>query len=131
MSFAPGFGIPVKRREANKTKSPENQTRSYNRPAVNIMHQPNAYEIQVAVPGYDRNAIRVELDKDVLTISADAKKPAANYTRREIRTGAFERRFQLPENIEVEAIEANHKNGVLSIHLPIAEAAKPRQIEVA
>ena len=85
------------------------------------------------VPGVDQDKIDVTVDKGVLTVSAtreEAKTEGENPVVRERLFGSFTRRVRLSDNLDAEAIEASHHDGVLEIRIPVREEAKPRKIEV-
>ena len=85
------------------------------------------------VPGVDQNKIDVTVDKGVLTVSAtreEAKAEGENPVVRERLFGSFTRRVRLSDNLDAEAIEASHHDGVLEIRIPVREEAKPRKIAV-
>jgi HSP20 family protein len=85
------------------------------------------------VPGVDQDKIDVTVDKGVLTVSAtreEAKTEGENPVVRERRFGSFTRRVRLSDNLDAEAIEASHHDGVLEIRIPVREEAKPRKITV-
>jgi len=108
-----------------------------NTPAVNVSEDDNAYTIEVAAPGIDRNAFNLEVENDVLTISTEKKESKEeqkqNFLRREFNFQSFKRSFQLPESIDQEQIMASHEAGILILTLPKKEEEiqkAPRQIEV-
>jgi HSP20 family protein len=85
------------------------------------------------VPGVDQDKIDITVDKGVLTVSAtreESKTEGENPVVRERRFGSFTRRVRLSDNLDAEAIEASHADGVLEIRIPVREAAKPRKITV-
>jgi HSP20 family protein len=85
------------------------------------------------VPGVDPGKIDVTVDKGVLTVSAtreEAKTEGENPVVRERLFGSFTRRVRLSDNLNTEAIEASHRDGVLEIRIPVREEAKPRKIAV-
>ncbi|HEX3513990.1 MAG TPA: Hsp20/alpha crystallin family protein [Trebonia sp.] len=85
------------------------------------------------VPGVDQDKIDVTVDKGVLTVSAtreEAKTEGENPVVRERLFGSFTRRVRLSDNLDAEAIEASHHDGVLEIRIPVREEAKPRKIAV-
>lgn len=109
-------------------------------PAVNIVERDDAFEVAVAAPGKLKEDFNIELDNDVLTISAEEKKESdtannsGRFTRREFSYSTFKRAFSLPEAINTAAINANYENGVLNIVLPKKEEAKvqaKRMIEIS
>jgi HSP20 family protein len=85
------------------------------------------------VPGVDQDKIDVTVDKGVLTVSAtreEAKTEGENPVVRERLFGSFTRRVRLADNLDAEAIEASHHDGVLEVRIPVREEAKPRKITV-
>lgn len=100
-----------------------NQSQS---PAVNVEETEKEYLIEVAAPGLDREDLKVSVENDVLTISAEKKlnenEEKNNFLRREFGYTSFKRSFHLPEETNAEKISANHKNGVLIVRIPKAEA---------
>jgi HSP20 family protein len=85
------------------------------------------------VPGVDQDKIDVTVDKGVLTVSAtreETKTEGENPVVRERLFGSFTRRVRLTDNLDAEAIEASHRDGVLEIRIPVREEAKPRKITV-
>jgi HSP20 family protein len=84
-------------------------------------------------PGIDPGSIEITVDRGVLTVSARREEEHAEDDRpfvRERVTGSFTRRVYLSEHLDPEKIEADYANGVLSVRLPVIEAAKPRKIEI-
>ena len=107
-------------------------------PAVNIVEGNDEFRIEVAAPGLNKDDFKINLENDQLTISAnkEVKKEEneENYTRREFSYSTFTRTFTLPESVEGEKIKASHKDGILNIHVPKKEEAKPkpaREIAIA
>lgn len=107
-------------------------------PAVNVIEGKNEFKIEVAAPGLNKEDFKINLDNDLLTISANKEvKTEENdekYTRREFSYSSFSRAFTLPETVLGESISAEHKDGVLCIHVPKKEDAivKPvREIAIA
>ena len=85
------------------------------------------------VPGVEQDKIDVTVDKGVLTVSAtreETKTEGENPVVRERLFGSFTRRVRLSDNLDAEAIEASHRDGVLEIRIPVREEAKPRKITV-
>lgn len=100
-------------------------------PAVNVMETNDDFRIEVAAPGMKRDAFRVELDNNVLTISSERedkneeKDSDGNYTRREFSYQSFQRSFSLPENkVLRDKISAKYTDGILYITVPKSEEAK-------
>ena len=85
------------------------------------------------VPGVDAEKIDVTVDKGVLSVSATRDEERAegeNPVVRERLFGSFTRRVRLSDNLNADAIEASHADGVLELRIPVREEAKPRKIEI-
>lgn len=83
--------------------------------------------------GIDPGSVRVDVDGRVLTIHAErsARTDAdVQWVRRERATGTFERRLTLGDGLDLDKISATWQDGVLTLTIPVAEAAKPRRIEI-
>jgi len=99
-------------------------------PAVNIMETEDSFNVEVAAPGKAKEDFNIELDNDVLTISAEEKKEMdstdknGRFTRKEFSYSNFKRAFSLPDSVDNTKISAAYKNGVLEIALPKKEEAK-------
>ena len=109
-------------------------------PAVNIQESDENFIVEVAAPGKSKEDFKIELDNDVLTISAEDKmeketsEKNGKYTRREFSYSTFKRAFSLPDTVDNSKISANYNNGVLEIALPKKEEAKvqaKRMIEIS
>jgi len=91
-------------------------------PKVDVIESTENFEIQFFIPGVDKEAINVSLDKGKLSVKGDRNleenKDEKQYRSLESLYGKFERSFQLPENIDEEAIDAVHENGVLRLTIP-------------
>ncbi len=104
-----------------------------NFPAVDILKAKDHYRMIVELPGLSEKDFSLEVDNRVLTIKGNRPEPElkdARWIRRERAYGEFLRRFQLPEEVETEKIEAKFKNGILEIHLPIRQSSKPKEIRI-
>ena len=99
-------------------------------PAMNIKEKKNDFEIELAVPGFQKKEIEVVLENDQLIVSAeksknDIQENEDGYTRKEFSYNSFERRMKLPENVdEKKEVKANYDNGILKLKLHKKEAAK-------
>jgi HSP20 family protein len=103
-------------------------------PACDISEQDGAYLVEVDLPGIREEDIAVEVKGKHLAISANRSKESRETRdsgfRSERLFGSFQRTFALPEDVDAEKIEAQYKNGVLSIALPKRPHALPRKIEI-
>ena len=89
--------------------------------------------VHVDLPGVSSDSLDINVERDVLTISADRDWPTEDDDRvylSERSRGAFRRQVHLGEGLDSEAIEANLSDGVLSLRIPVAERAKPRKISI-
>lgn len=108
-------------------------------PAVNILEDEKEYRVELVAPGIDKKDVDINLEDDVLTISSEKEmkneEKEGKYMRREFNYTSFSRSFVVPEEVDAEKIAAEHKNGILTIHLPKKEEevkkTKKRQIKVA
>jgi HSP20 family protein len=105
--------------------TPSTGTRRF---SVDISEKDDSFIVEAELPGINEDDLEVKLDRDILTISAEKEEENEeedkNYYRREIRSGRFERRFRLPDNIDKESIKADLKDGILKIDLPKTEESK-------
>ncbi|MEX6690906.1 Hsp20/alpha crystallin family protein [Danxiaibacter flavus] len=96
--------------------------RTLQAPAVNITEEANEYLVSVAVPGMKKEDFNISVDGNMLTISSekeDSREEAdKNYTRKEYNYSSFTRRFNLPDEIQTDKIDASYTDGVLKISLP-------------
>ncbi|HEX2930190.1 MAG TPA: Hsp20/alpha crystallin family protein [Candidatus Binatia bacterium] len=104
-------------------------------PKVDIAESKDEYLIKAEVPGMKKEDFSLEVKDNVLTLSGERKAEQAvdgvEYRRVERVAGKFVRSFTLPELVKHDAIKANYQDGVLEIHVPKAEAAKPKRIEIS
>ncbi len=107
----------------------ENQT-GIDTPAVNIVEGKDNFQIEVAAPGLDKNDFKINVDGNVLTISSEKeekkKEDDKKFMRREFSYTSFSRSFTLPDNVEENKINANHKDGILTVKIPKKEEAKEK-----
>lgn len=91
-------------------------------PAVNISESGNAYAMEIVVPGFKKEDINVDVEKDILTVSAEAKSESSEekkeYTRKEYNFSSFKHSYMLPDNVKDDAITAEYKDGILHLTLP-------------
>ncbi len=95
-------------------------------PAVNISEDEKSYSVEVVAPGFKKEDFKINVDDDLLTISAESKQENKEgegkaYSRREYSYSSFTRSFRLPENAKDDAIAARYKDGVLEITIPKTE----------
>ncbi len=96
-------------------------------PATNITETPEAFTLEMAVPGMNKEDFNIALEKEVLSISSEKEgktDEAGNYTRREFSTGPFKRSYIIPKSVNTETIVADYKDGILTVTLPKKEEAR-------
>ncbi len=107
------------------------------RPAVNILEGEADFRIELAAPGLEKSDFKVEVNKDILTVSAgkEAQSEAeVKILRREFSFLNFQRSFRLPNSVDVNGIQAAYNNGILTVTLPKRDEARvkpPVNIEIA
>ena len=104
-------------------------------PSCEISESEGAYDLSMDLPGMKHEEIKIEVHNNQLVISGERKREKnaeinQKVQRYEKSYGTFKRSFTLPVTVQEEKIEARYENGVLELHLPQAEEAKPRQIEI-
>ena len=104
-------------------------------PAVDILESKEAYVLRAELPGMNKEDFNLELKDGTLTLTGERKftKPADGVQYRSVErvNGKFVRSFTLPETVKRDGIEATYKDGILEVHIPKAEEAKPRQIQIS
>ena len=103
---------------------------------VNIAETASGFNLEVSVPGINKEDIRVNVEKGLLTISYDKKEEnkqeEAKTIRREFSHRSFKRSFTVADEINADAIQAKYENGILKLFLPKKEQVKdsPKQVVV-
>lgn len=96
---------------------------------VNIMETENGFQIQFAVPGFKKEDFKIEVNDLLLTVSAEVESKTEEennrFTRREFKRSAFKRSFNLPENIDKEAMKATYTDGILVLDLARKTEVQP------
>lgn len=92
-------------------------------PAVNLSETDTSYHVEVAIPGFKKEDLNINVDNNFLTISSEKKdekeeKKGKKVTRREFSYTSFQRSFQLPDNVNKANISAEYKDGILKLDLP-------------
>jgi len=104
-------------------------------PALDVHEDKDSYTVRIEVPGLRREDIEVSLQDGSLTIAGERKvetiKEGTEVHRQERCYGKFSRVLTLPATVAADHVKAAYKDGILTITLPKAEEAKPRQINVA
>ena len=97
-------------------------------PAVNIIEKQDHFDISLAAPGMKKNDFNIDVEGNLLTISAETEQQKEEndqrHTRREFNFTSFSRTFTLPEGVQKDKIDASYENGLLKLMLPKTEEAK-------
>ncbi len=104
------------------------------RPAVNLWENDDALMVELEVPGIHGDQLEVSAVGDELSVKIerpDLQQEGVTYHRRERPVGSFSRLLRLPADVDADRVEAELREGVLTIRLPKAASAKPRKITVA
>lgn len=105
-------------------------------PKCNIEERRNDYIVEVEIPGVDPQDVQIELTGNTLTIQGERKREVETEDEEnklhvvEHSYGTFYRSFTLPDNVNIDEIKAENKNGILLITLPKDKKEKPRRIIV-
>lgn len=103
-------------------------------PTVDLFEKEGSYHIKAEIPGFNKDDITVNVSDGMVTLSGKKEdgheEETEGYHIKEMRSGSFTRSFQLPDEIDEENIEANYKDGVLTVTMPRKESSKTKKIEV-
>jgi len=103
-------------------------------PSVDIYETDDALVIKAELPGVSKDDVSIDVHQNTLTLRGQRKHETEvkdeQYHRVERSYGSFQRSFTLPSTIDYEKVQATFKDGVLELHLPRLESAKPRQIAI-
>lgn len=108
---------------------------------VNVREEDDAYVLSALVPGIQSDELNIQVLEDVVRIEGEYKQSTSqsgsvdkadgsNYLVRELPQGSFTRTLRLPTPIDTEHVEAEVINGLLTLRLPKAESARPKQIKI-
>lgn len=136
--------VPYSRKDTNLFRFMDDLERSFFNNAVSgtsqfrcdISERGNNYLLEAELPGFNKDDISVDINGDVLTVSAannyenDEKDEDGNYIRRERRYGSYSRSFDI-SGIDASKITADYNNGVLELTLPKAKEIQPATRKVA
>lgn len=100
---------------------------------MNAYRKGDEFFVQFDLPGVDADSIDLEVEQNVLTVRADRRPVAvegAEFLVSECPSGTFTRQLFLGETLDPDHIEADYSAGVLTLTIPVHEAAKPRKVEI-
>ncbi len=92
------------------------------KPATNIIENEKEFRLEMVLPAWTKEEVKVEIDNDLLKISGERKEEKEeskdDFLRKEFKKESFERSFTLPKEIDHQKIKAEHKDGILNIIIP-------------
>jgi HSP20 family protein len=106
--------------------------------STNVIESEKDYNVEIAIPGFKKEEIKIDVNDDVLTITGSYEnsknETTANFTKKEFSKKSFTRTFQIPEDVDGDKISAKVEDGILNIKLdkktPQIEEKKTKQIEI-
>lgn len=138
--FNPAFDLLRAEKDINRlfnelaNRSATRETNSVWSPLTDVIEDKDQFLLHIDLPGIKLEDIKIKVQEGKLTISGERKLETEtkekNYHRIERSYGSYFRSFDLPNNINLDAITAEHTNGQLTISLPKAEEAKPKEITI-
>ena len=102
-------------------------------PAMNVTQDAENFYVRCELPGVNPDDLEIDVVHRTLSVSGRREafeEEGVSYHRKERASGTFSRSLVLPANLEADGMDAVYRQGVLTITLPLAETAKPRQIAV-
>jgi HSP20 family protein len=103
-------------------------------PAMDIYQDDNHIVLETALPGMKKEDINIDVQKDSITVSGEMKRSKEvkqeNYYSQERRYGKFSRTLAFPEEVDVNGVKAQFKDGVLKVTLPLKESEKTKKVKV-
>lgn len=103
------------------------------RPLVSIVEADNGFTLTAEMPGVPKEGVEVNVENGTLTLTGSIKidtPDGMEATYAEVQNAAYKRAFTLSRELDASKIEASQADGVLTLHIPKAEHAQPRKIEV-
>ena len=104
------------------------------RPAIESFVENGNFIVRTDLPGIDPKNVDIKVVGDVLTIKGSREEKSetkkADFFRREIRYGSFERSISLPEGIKAEDLKATYRDGVLELIAPMPREATPKEVKI-
>ena len=107
------------------------QTNYMTVPRANTVKTENGYSIELAAPGFTRDEFQLNVDNNTLTVSVnteDSDEYEKNVTNREYKFQSFTRSWNLPESVNIEAIEARYDAGILYVEVPVEDTRRLRKV---
>lgn len=103
-------------------------------PALDVEETEDGFTLHVELPGVSPDDVEVSLEENVLTVTGERRfydeKETDGFKRIERHFGRFHRSVRLPDRVDVDSVDAQYQDGMLTVTVPKAEEAKPRRIAV-
>lgn len=122
--------LTINKDQAVMSREATRSGRRYAAPPVDIIETEDGLTLMADVPGLDDQHLEISVDQGVLTIEGKAPFGSGDLLWREYAMDGYWRQFQLPDTYDAAKAKAEVRHGVLTLHLPKAEAAKPRKIAI-
>jgi HSP20 family protein len=104
-------------------------------PAMDMVETPDHFVLRADLPGLGEEDVKIEVEDNVLTVAGERKAEHESreqgFYRMERAFGSFSRSLTLPKGVNADAVQASFDRGVLEVHIPKPEQAKPRRISIA
>ena len=103
-------------------------------PMVDVVETEGEFLLHAELPGVEKKDVKLSIERGILTLAGQRDQPkeekGRRYHRVERTYGRFARSYTMPELVDEQKLTAEFRNGVLTVHLPKSEKAKPKSIEV-
>jgi HSP20 family protein len=103
-------------------------------PAINVFETSESLLVRAELPGIKPDDLDITVEDNTLTLAGKRAMPAqtekVSYHRREREWGSFRRSFSLPYRVDADKVQARYGDGILTVELPKAAEARPKQITV-
>lgn len=103
-------------------------------PPLDVEEDENAFSLSMELPGLKKEDVSLQFENGVLSVSgekrSESEKKGKNFHRMERRYGSFFRSLALPSSVNMDAVDAEFKDGVLKVRIPKREAAKPKSLKI-
>lgn len=103
-------------------------------PGINFYEKEGKYYLTAELPGMSKDDINISVDQGIITLSGKKEQKReeenASYYLREVSYGSFSRSFRLPTEVEEDKVEADFKDGLLTVVMPHRKEPKARKIEI-
>jgi len=114
-----------------QTREETRSSDKYLKPAVNIIETESGLILTADIPGAAKETLDINVEKGILTINAPiSRSTPGNPVYTEFELAPYYRQFSIPESLDHEKANADLNNGILTLKIPKAAAAKPRKIEI-